>query len=110
MPAPDAPGWQEAVAGWLLDLCPADYRGYPVLRRYPVALARLAVHHVAGAGRAGDEALARARAELAEVLPPEALAEVLAALTQEQARLLAALRGARLVEQALRGRRHVPRL
>jgi hypothetical protein len=32
--------------GWLLDLCPPEYRSYPALRRHPVVLARFAVLHV----------------------------------------------------------------
>ena len=26
---PGAPGWERSAAEWLLDLCPADWRGYP---------------------------------------------------------------------------------
>ena len=29
---PAVPGWEESAGAWLLDLCPPDYRGYPVLR------------------------------------------------------------------------------
>jgi hypothetical protein len=54
--------------------------------------------------------MSTARAELGPVLPPPALAEVLAALETEQARLLAAERAVGLVEQALLGFRYVPRL
>ena len=107
---PDAPGWEPTAVGWLLDLCPADYRGYEVLRRHPQALARLAAHHVAGSRQACARALATARSELAGRLDARALDDVLRTLELEQARLLAAERGVALVEQALRGERHVPRL
>ena len=107
---PGAPGWQRTAVAWLLDLCPADYRGHPVLARHPVALARLAVLHLDAGLQAGRRALATARADLSELLPPPALAEVIEAIEIEQARLLAARRGADLVEQALRGRRFIPQL
>lgn len=107
---PGAPGWQRSAVGWLLDLCPPDYRGYPVLSRHPVALARLAVLHVEAELQANRRAVAGARVEFGEHVPPPALAEVIEALETERARLLAARRGVDLVEQALRGRRFVPRL
>src|SRR5205823_5855961 len=43
---PDAPGWEHTAAAWLLDLSPPDYRGYPVLRRHLVVLARFAALHL----------------------------------------------------------------
>jgi hypothetical protein len=106
---PGAPGWQRSAVGWLLDLCPADYRGYPVLTRHPAALARLAILHLDAGLQAGQRALATARTELAE-LPPPALAEVIEVIETELARMIAARRGADLVEQALHGRRFIPRL
>ena len=110
VPPPGVPDWQRAAVGWLLDLCPADYRGYPVLARHPQALARLAALHVAAAAEGCRRGMSTARAELGPVLPPPALAEVLAALEAEQARQLAAERAVGLVEQALLGFRYVPRL
>ena len=96
--------------GWLLDLCPAEYRAYSVLGRHPQALARLAALHVHAAAEACRRGLATARADLGPTLPPPALDEVLEALEAEQARLIAAGRGVALVEQALSGRRFIPRL
>lgn len=110
VPPPGAEGWQQRAVGWLLDLCPPDYRGHPVLQRHPVVLARLAAHHVAGQVAAQQRAVATLRADLAGVVPPQVLDEVLAALDVEQARLLGAERGVRLLEAALRGHRYVPRL
>lgn len=94
----------------MLDLCPPDYRGHPVLSRYPLALAHLAARHVAGALEATRSARSAARACLAEVVPPPALAEVMEALDLEEARLIAAVRGIGLVADALRGARYVARL
>jgi hypothetical protein len=110
VPPADAPGWERTAAEWLLDLCPADYRGYAVLRKHPLALAWLAGQHVAGARQAMARALATGRAELSgEVMPP-VLEQVLGTVEREQARLIAAARGVHLLEQALRGRRFVPRM
>ena len=107
---PDAPGWERDAEAWLLDLCPAEHRGYGVLRRHPIALARLAWYHVEGGRRACNAALARVRAELGDALEPQTVAEVVAVLEAEQARLLGAARAVDLVEGALRGQRYVPRL
>jgi hypothetical protein len=107
---PGTPDWERSACEWLLDLCPADYRGYPVLRRHPLALARLAAHHVAGARQACATALAAARSELSGDLDARTLTEVLEVLDAEQARLLAAGRAVGLVDDALRGRKYIPRL
>ena len=110
VPPPGIHDWEQAASAWLVDLCPADYRGYGVLRRHPLALAWLAGRHVEGAQQAMARALGRIRAELGDDLQPGVIDQVLQAVEQEQARLLAAARGVHLIEQALRGHRHVPRL
>jgi hypothetical protein len=107
---PGAPHWEGTALNWLLDLCPADYRGYPVLSRHPAVLAWLAGHHLEGQLQATRRALATVRAELRDVIPPAALAEVLEVVESEEARILATRRGLALVGQALRGVRFVPRL
>lgn len=107
---PGAPDWERTAVGWLLDECPPDYRGIDVLRRYPVALAWLAAHTVAAEQQACRRALATARADLADAVPPPAVAQVLEALELRSARLLAVERAVRLVGEALRGRRFAPRL
>jgi hypothetical protein len=107
---PGAPHWEGTALNWLLDLCPADYRGHPVLSRYPALLAWLAGHHLRGQLQATRRALATARADLADVVQPPALAEVLEVVESEEARILAAQRGLTLISQALRGVRFVPRL
>lgn len=94
----------------MLELCPPDYRGHPVLRRYPVILARLANVHAQASLSAARAAYAGARRDLAGRVPPEAIEEALAALSKEGARLAAQAREASLVEEALQGRRWRPKL
>ena len=107
---PGSPDWERTALDWLLDLCPPDYRGYAVLRRHPLALARLAAHHVEGGRQACAAALGSLRADLSGDLDARTLAEVFDVLDAEQARLLAASRAVTLVEDALRGRKYIPRL
>lgn len=107
---PGGPDWVESAVAWLLDACPADYRGQDVWRRHPVALAWVAGHHLSGQVAAMREAYRAARVELGADVPPEALPAVLLALETEGLRLRAAARGADLVADALRGRDYVPRL
>jgi len=110
VPPPGHPGWQHHAAAWLLDLCPPDYRGHAVLRRYEIVLARLAAHHVEASLEGIARAVATLRADLADAVPASAVEEALEALDAERARLLRARRGVALVEQALGGQRYVPRL
>jgi hypothetical protein len=107
---PGVPGWERSAVAWLLDLAPPDYRGYGVLTGHPVALAVVVGHHVHSQRTGARSALAGARRDLADAMPPPALDALLEALAQEEARLAAAHRGVGLVEQALRGRRFAPRL
>ena len=37
---PDAPDWERTAVGWLLDLCPPEYRRFTGLRRHVVVLAQ----------------------------------------------------------------------
>jgi hypothetical protein len=110
VPPPGVTDWEQAAGEWLIDLCPADFRGYPVLRKHPLALAWLAGQHVEGARQAMARALSRLRTDLSASLQPPVLEELIQALEQEQARLLAAARGVALLDQALRGQRYIPRL
>lgn len=107
---PGTPGWERTAIGWLLDLCPPDYRAYDVLRKYPVILARFAAVCVESAAEGARRGLAEGREDLRGIVPPEAVEAALQAYEREGARLLAAARGVLLVEQALRGQRFVPRL
>ncbi|WP_040634507.1 hypothetical protein [Mobilicoccus pelagius] len=110
VPPPGDDDFVESAVGWLLDLCPADYRGYDVWRRHPRALAWIAVQHVEGQVAVMREAYRRARVDLGERVPPEALREVLGTLEREGLRLRAAVRAASLVRDALDGQRFTPRL
>ena len=107
---PQAPDWERSAVGWLFDLCPADYRAHEVLRRHPVVLARFAAGHVGSAVEAARHGIRTARAELAGVVLPEVVDAAIAAYEREGRRLLVVSRQIALVDAALRGERHVPRL
>ncbi len=107
---PGSTGWEDSASAWLLDLCPADYRGHDVLRRHPVVLARFAAHHVAAELAGARQAYGAARRELGERVTPEVLDAALRALEAEGARLARAEREVDLVEQALLGLRWRPKL
>ncbi|MDP2775050.1 MAG: hypothetical protein Q8O61_15970 [Nocardioides sp.] len=107
---PDSPDWEATAASWLLDLCPADYRGYPGLRRHVVVLARFAVLYVEAGQAACRRGLSEARADLREVASDEVVDAAIQTFQLEEARLLGIRRAVGLVEEALRGRRYVARL
>ena len=95
---------------WLLDICPPEYRSYPVLRRHAVVLAWLAGWHVDACEQGVRRALSRARGDLGELTSPETLEGSVETLQAESARLTAQRRAVGLVAEALQGRRFVPRL
>lgn len=107
---PDAPGWEQTAAGWLLDLCPPEFRAYPALRRHVVVLARFAVLHVEAGQAACHRGLSEARSELREVATAEVVEAAVETWLREDARLTGVRRAVGLVEEALRGRRYVARL
>jgi hypothetical protein len=107
---PGVPGWERSAVGWLLDLCPPEYRGYPVLRRHEVVLARFALLHVEGCQAAVRRGLSESRAVLRDVADPDTVDRAVVAWQAEEARLQAERRAVGLVEEALRGRRYVARL
>jgi hypothetical protein len=107
---PGTERFEDTAAAWLIELLPPDYRRYGVLRRYPVALARMARHHLTGCLEAARQGFRTARTELAEAVPPHAIEAVLDAYRQEGPRLAALLRSAELVERALHGESFTPRL
>lgn len=110
VPAPQLPGWERAAVAWLLDLCPPEYRAHAVLRQHPVVLARFAAQHVAANVQVAREGLRTVRADLAGLIPPEAVEAVITAYDREGRRLAQAGRQVELVAAALTGRRWVPRL
>lgn len=107
---PDSPDWEHSAAAWLFDQCPPDYRGYDVLRRHPLVLARFAAAAIDGAAEAVDAGLRTIRAELAKQVAPETIEAAVAAYERERHRLRAARVAAGVVERALRGERWAPRL
>jgi hypothetical protein len=107
---PGAPAWERTAVSWLLDVCPPDYRGYPVLRNHEVVLARFALLHVEGAQAAVRRGLSEARGILRDVADPDTVEAAILTWQAEEARLAAERRAVGLVEEALRGRRFVARL
>ena len=95
---------------WLLDLCPPEYRGYPLLRRHDVVLARFAALHVEACQAAVRRGLSEARGALRGLVDADTVVGAVEVWQAEEARLLAERRAVGLVEEALRGRRFVARL
>jgi len=88
---------------WLLDAVPPDYRAYEVLRRHPVALARMALHHVNSAVEAARAGYRSAAVDLKGCLPPHTVEAVLDVYRQEGPRLVRLARSIEVVDRALRG-------
>ncbi|MGJ6979071.1 hypothetical protein ACSDQ9_00860 [Aestuariimicrobium soli] len=104
------PDWEQSAAAFLLDCCPHEYRGYPLLRRQPVVLARLAAQYVESQVRATRESLNQARAAFAEYVDAPVLDGAVEVLQTEEARLVRLRRAVMLVEETLRGKIFVSRL
>ena len=107
---PGAPGWEHTAVSWLLDICPPEFRAYPVLRRHDVILARFAVLHVEACQAAILRGLSEARGVLRDVADMNAVEDAVETWQSEAARLLGERRAVGLVEEALRGKRFVARL
>ncbi len=107
---PGAQGWLASAEAYLLDVCPSEYRGYPVLRRHPVVLAVLARAFVGSQLTATREGLAGLRASLASVVDTATIEQAADVLQQEEARLVRVARGVDLVDQALRDVRFTRKL
>lgn len=107
---PGAPGWERTAVDWLLDLCPADWRGYAGLRRHPVVLARFALLHVEAGQAAAARGLSETRADLRDVADLDVVEAAVQTWQLEQARLVGLRRSVGLVEEAIRGRRYTARL
>ncbi|WP_432514882.1 hypothetical protein [Kineococcus sp. SYSU DK001] len=113
MPPPDADDvedWRPDAVTWLLDQAPPEYRSYAPVRHHPVLLAWLVGHHVAAQREAVRRATGTARRDLSQQLPPEVAPQVFDVLEREDLRLRRVARAVDLLDQALRGRRFVPRL
>lgn len=107
---PGSQDFERTAVAWLLDVVPPDYRLYGVLRRYPVALATLAAHHIRACVEGARQGYRTARTQLSEALPAQALDAVLAAYRTEGRRLTEAARAVDLVAAALRGETFTPQL
>lgn len=107
---PGAPDWEVSASAWLLDLCPPEYRGYPVLRKHVLVLARFAAVHVEACQESVRRGISQVRDELKDFVPAGVVSTSLQAWQREEARLLSRRREVGLVEDALRGRTFVPRL
>ena len=107
---PGAPGWEPSAVAWLLDICPPEFRSYPVLRRHDDVRARFAVLHVEACQAAVRRGLSEARAELRDVTDQDTVEAAVETWHAESARLMGERRAVGLVEEALRGKRYVARL
>lgn len=109
MPPPGASGWESRAVAHLLDIAPAEFRTEPLYQRQPAVLAWRVETLIAHRLDAARTSYARARAELADLVGPEVVAETLAALEREGAHLLAVQREVRLLGWALRDVGPAPR-
>jgi hypothetical protein len=107
---PGTEDFERTAQAWLLDTGPPDYRLHGVLRRYPLALAAMAIHHTRACVAGAREGYRTARTELGAALPPHALDAVLAAYRAEGRRLVATAQAVDLVARALRGEVFTPQL
>lgn len=107
---PGSEDWLETAVAFLFDCCPPDFRGYPVLRRHPVVLARFAARFIDAQSAAATEGLAEIRVSLRREVPGEVIDAAAEAWQEQQATLARTARAVGLVEQAVRGRVFVPRL
>ena len=110
LPAPTAPEFGARVSGWLLDRCPPEIRGTATIRHHPPALAHVSLRHCEAVAAGQREAYRSARRQLADAIPPEALAGVLADLEAVGHQTVGTLREVRLVAEALDGAVWRPRL
>lgn len=100
---PGTERFEDTALAWLLELVPPEYRRYGVLRRYPLALARMARQHVAASVEAAREGFRTARTDLGEAVPPHGIEAVLDAYRREGGRLATVATAIELVETAMRG-------
>ncbi|WP_327591388.1 hypothetical protein OHA25_60675 (plasmid) [Nonomuraea sp. NBC_00507] len=101
--SPSDPEWETSAVAWLLDAVPPEHRAYEVLRRHPLALARLALQHVNAAVEAARAGYRNAPTDLHGHLPPGAIEAVREVYREEGPRLIRLIRSIEVVDQALRG-------
>jgi hypothetical protein len=102
---PGTPDWETSAVRWLFDLVPGEYRGYDVLRRYPLLLSRFAAGHVEACLESARQGWRSLRRDLSRELPPEVIEAAMTAYEREGARLTELARAVAAVDGALRGRR-----
>ena len=107
---PGAADWEATAAAYLFDCCPADFRGYQVLRRHPVVLARFAAVFVEGQHQAARQGLAEVRTSLADDVSPDVVEAAVQAWLEQEAVLARTRRAVALVDDALHGRMFVRKL
>lgn len=110
IPDPGVGDWEIRAVAWLFDQCPADYRGYDVLRRHPVVLAHVAKASLAAAVDAAESGMRTVRHDLRSLVAPETVDAAVAAYEHERHRLRSASVAADLIWRALRGERWAARL
>lgn len=103
LPGPGTDAFTDKVGGWLLDRCAPEVRSAFALRRYPLALAHVAVAHGEALVAGQREAYRSARRELTEHLPPDGMTAVLTDLEALGHQSVGQLREVRLVTEALHG-------
>ncbi len=107
---PGVEDWERSASAFLFDCCPADFRGYQVLRRHPVVLAQFAAQFVASQVQASEEGLSQARVGLRDLVEPQVVEEAVDTWQRELVRLQGVREAIALVDDALRGMAFVPRL
>lgn len=105
---PGVTGWEASAATFLFDCCPADLRGYRVLRNHPVVLAQFAKRFLTGQCTTIAEGLAEVRVSLGREVAPEVVEAATQAWLRQGAQLELTRRAVGLVDDALRGARFVP--
>ncbi|MDP4510328.1 hypothetical protein [Nonomuraea turcica] len=100
--SPSEPEWELSAVAWLLDTVPPEYRAYEVLKRHPIALARMALLNVNAAVEGARAAYRHAAGDLRS-LSPDAVEAVLAVYREEGLRLVRLARSIEVVSPALHG-------
>jgi hypothetical protein len=100
---PVGDAWPVEAVAWLLDQCPGDFRGYPVLMRHPRVLAEFAADHVDAQRQGLRSTIASLRSRLRDEAP-DVVVRALAVAEREQARLELVAASVEAVRQALLAR------
>ncbi len=107
---PGSDGWIRTATAFLLDCCPPEYRGYPVMMKHPVVLARCARAHVESQIESTRHVVSVIRPDLSGEVTSQVADDAVTVLQREETRLVRVARAVALVDQALRDVRFVPRL